>query len=501
MGSISQASTVSVLMGWPAHTRSSRPRGVSLAALRRKASVPPARRVARGTQAQGQRADVELVAQPQRQIGQRLQHRIAVELEPKRGIDRVDAGLDAGERLDAALHRQHEVDATDFLQRPARGQPLRVLARHIVQAFAHHARLLAHDGQKARAHGGIQVGVVEHFSGRTQVRQRAAAALGQAVQELHTRAFGLVFRRDVVEHQHEAGDRCAALAFRCVATLSAHTADATHRGHLRAQQLARARGGDELGARIGRAATDALLHALERVCDQVAVEDRVDGAAEADHLGPVGQRRGVGQRAELHARPVVVEQDAAVEVAHHHALRELAHQRGQTVALFGHAAAGARDLGGHLAAQRVALPGQRVEQLRQALHVRTRARRLQRHLGVGGEQHARLLQQARRRCQPAPVARCCRGGGRADAGRGHHQQQRGARAQHFGQRLSLGCFQRAPHQQAAAAAHAEQQRRRRGRTGAGPDQQAPVAPHSRSGAASSSRTACASSWIEKGLLT
>ena len=72
-----------------------------------------------------------------------------------------------------------------------------------------------------------------------------------------------------------------------------------HRRHLHAQQLAGRRAGDELRRRAGRAAPQALLDALERVRDELAVEDGVDRAAEADQLGAAGQRRRARQRPEL----------------------------------------------------------------------------------------------------------------------------------------------------------------------------------------------------------
>ena len=66
--------------------------------------------------------------------------------------------------------------------------------------------------------------------------------------------------------------------------------------------------------------------------DERAIEHGVDRAAQPDQLGAVGQRRRARQRAELQPRAAVVEQDAAVEVAHDHALRQLGHQRRQAVA-------------------------------------------------------------------------------------------------------------------------------------------------------------------------
>ena len=142
---------------------------------------------------------------------------------------------------------------------------------------------------------------------------------------------------------------------------------------------------------------------LQRVGDELAVEHRVDRAAQADQLGAVGQLRRVRQRPELVARALVVEQDAAVEVAHDDALRQLGHQRGQAAALLLDAPAGLGDLGRDVAAQPFALLHQFVEGIGQ--------RRGSRHCPapfsvcavVGLEQHTRLLEQPRRRRDMAPV--------------------------------------------------------------------------------------------------
>ena len=138
--------------------------------------------------------------------------------------------------------------------------------------------------------------------------------------------------RDVVEHQHEAVQR------RVAGRLGA---DRAHRRHLHAQQLPGARAGDELRRRVRHAALQPLLDALERVRDQLAVEHRVDRAAEPDQLAAVGERAvRSSRRTKLQARAVVVEQDATVEVADDDALRQLGHQRREPAALLLDLAAG-----------------------------------------------------------------------------------------------------------------------------------------------------------------
>jgi hypothetical protein len=92
----------------------------------------------------------------------------------------------------------------------------RVLRRCVVwlrqvccDAPAHGADLVAHHAQEALAHGGVQVGKSQHLHRRLKVGQRRAAAFGQAVQ--HAVALGLLgeVARDVVQHQHEAGQHGA----------------------------------------------------------------------------------------------------------------------------------------------------------------------------------------------------------------------------------------------------------------------------------------------------
>ena len=69
IGSISQLITVSVLTAWPDQTRSSCARA----------------RPAREPQLHG--AHRELIEQPARQVGERLQQRKAVDLQPQRRVD------------------------------------------------------------------------------------------------------------------------------------------------------------------------------------------------------------------------------------------------------------------------------------------------------------------------------------------------------------------------------------------------------------------------------
>ena len=117
--------------------------------------------------------------------------------------------------------------------------------------------------------------------------------------------------------------------------------------------MAGGRAGHEAPRGAGRAAGDALLDGLERVGDQRAVDDAMDRAAEADQLRPA--RRRAREPAEELAGAFVVEQDPAVEVADHHALVELGHQRAELVALLGHVPARLGHQPGHVLLQRAPL--------------------------------------------------------------------------------------------------------------------------------------------------
>ena len=457
-------------MAWPDQIRSSCAR--PLAGCRRKVHG----------------ADLELVDQAAGQVTQRLQQRKAVHLQPQRTVHLLRAGASGAHRFDATQRRGHEVGTQHVLQRPAGLDVLRAARGQLLDAPGHRPGLVAHDSQEALARRGVEVGVVEHFHRRLQVAQRCAAAFGQALQQLVLRGVALVVARDVVQHQHEAAQgRVGSLAV-------------AHRGHLRAQQLPALGDGDELRRRRGRTALQPLLDAFQRVRHELTVEHGVDAAAQADELGAAGQRRGVRQRLELQPRAVVVEQHATVEVAHDHALRELAHQRGEAGTLPLDAAAGQCHLLRHVLPQAVALLRQFVEGARQALQRRSGAGGRQFTLHVGAEQHLRLFEQLRRCGEPEPVQRLRRGrSGRHQAQRDHHQQRHPI-PQKLRHRRALLVGQRRPHQRAATQGKERQQGGGTGCRQRRRHDQALLLLHGRGGAASSSRTFRVSSCVEKGLV-
>ena len=301
----------------------------------------------------------------------------------------------------------------------------------------------------------------------------------------HAVALGLVgeVARDVLQHQHEPGQRGAVAA----------RVDRAHRRHLHPQQLAGAGAGDELRRRMRGTARQPLLHALQRMRHQGAVEHGVDRPAQAQQLGAAGQRRCAGQGAELGARAAVVEQDAAVQVAHHHALRQLGHQRGQAVALLLDAAAGFAHLGRDVGAQRVALAGELAHGLGQRVRLGAGRRLHGERAARSRHHHAGLFGQARGAGHPAQVRRAQRHAERARQQQPAQQQQRAARLEHRHERGAFAGRQRGGEAGGAGPPGHGQHRARRQRG----DPFAAVDLH---GAPSSSRTLSASSRVAKGLV-
>ena len=341
IGSVSQPITVSVLIAGPVHTRSSCAR-------------PSGRR-----QAQLHQLDVVLVGQPAGQVGQRLQQREAVDLQPQRRIDIVGRGAAAVLGLDAARGRGHQVGAEHVFQRPARLQGLRacgwpascmrwLIAPHLVADHAEEA--LARRARRGRGSRASPPPPAGCPATRGCLRSGRAAAGRASDSSAKSRVMlSSISTKPLSAAASPSRRRIARTGAICT----------------RSSCPAR-RAGDELRRRVRRAALQPLLHALQRVGHQRAVEHGVDRAAQADQLGAAGQRGRARQRAELRARAAVVEQDAAVEVADHDALRQLGHQRGQAVALLLDAAAGGLHLRRDVGAQRAALARQLVDRPRPA---------------------------------------------------------------------------------------------------------------------------------------
>ena len=124
-------------------------------------------------------ADRELVLQPRRQVDQGLQQAEALDAQPGGGVELGCAHRQAGLLLDAAQRGGDEVAAQHVLHRPAAGQALGGLADQGLEPLAHGLGLVAHHAQEALAHGGLEVGEVEHLERGLDAGQRGPAALGQ----------------------------------------------------------------------------------------------------------------------------------------------------------------------------------------------------------------------------------------------------------------------------------------------------------------------------------
>ncbi|BAO30093.1 hypothetical protein [Sulfuritalea hydrogenivorans] len=171
--------------------------------------------------------------------------------------------------------------------------------------------------------------------------------------------------------------------------------------------------------------------------DLPALEDGKYRSSQPDQRAAAHRRRPLRQRLELQPGAAVVEQDAAVEVAHHHRHRQLRHQRGQPVFLFFDSGLGQPDLLLDIGQQLVALLCQIVGGPRQFAHF-GRAFGRDAEVAIGAEHQAQgfghaqqamdiLLEQAAQQDQPGH-----------EAEKRHQPAQRQARQQEFGKRRALG---------------------------------------------------------------
>ncbi len=230
----------------------------------------------------------------------------------------------------------------------------------------------------------IATGANLNFVQGLHVGQGRAAALGQGVEHPVTRRLGLEVTGDVVQHQHEARQGLGGLLWR--------TGRRTHGRHLYPEELARRGGRHELRRRLRCPAQDALLDVLQRMRDQLAVKHAVDGSPQTNDLRATGHARCLGQGHELQTGTVVVEEDATVQVADHHALGQLGHQCRQPTALLLDPAGHLGDPFIHFPAQGFALLDQLIEQPGQLARLdvalerkRPHHVRAQHHLGLLGQ--------------------------------------------------------------------------------------------------------------------
>ena len=148
---------------------------------------------------------------------------------------------------------------------------------------------------------------------------------------------------------------------------------------------------------LGLAALAAVHQGHQRVVDLVFVENAVHRPAEAD---PVGSSARADSPLEHPLGLMVVQQDAAVEVAHQDSLRDLGHQRGQRVLLVLEGGSGFTDAVVEIAPQLLVSLRQDIQaadhvpQLGRTLHGRPMRR-------IGDRDHARVLGQGSERMDVA----------------------------------------------------------------------------------------------------
>ena len=168
---------------------------------------------------------------------------------------------------------------------------------------------------------------VECGQRRTHGTQTGAVALGHAVQHVVTLLLFDKTVGDVLQQQHEATER-----WHRVGPCGPRGAAAfcgQHRRHLYAQQAPLLGVGHELASGIDRRTLQALLHAVQGMVQQRAIEQTVHRAANAH-----------GPRPPLRPGQVVAQQDAPIQVAHQDRLLQLGQQGGQMLFFLLHAAAG-----------------------------------------------------------------------------------------------------------------------------------------------------------------
>ena len=150
-----------------------------------------------------------LLGQPPGEVGERLQQREAVDLQPETS----STSAAAARRPRAASMRRtrggDQVGAEHVLQRPARPQSARAACAASVRMRPLIACDLVahHTAGSARASTRRGRGQLEHFDRCLHVAERGAAALGQSVQQPVARRLLFEVAGDVVEHQHEAAQR------------------------------------------------------------------------------------------------------------------------------------------------------------------------------------------------------------------------------------------------------------------------------------------------------
>ena len=278
----------------------------------------------------------------------------------------------------------------------------------------------------------------------------------------------------VVEQQDVAGE---AARVRCSGRLL------RDRGRLHPQQSPVAGRGDEMRA-LALLAFELPLHRLDRVQDQVAVDDAEHRAAEAEERSVAA--------AEDALRGGVVEQDPALAIADEHALVQLGDQRGEPAPLRLDAGVGVGDRGRDVRRKRGPYLGKLVDRAGERLQLGGSGRR-DAVRGVALRNDPHVLGQPARRCgEPCEQAIAEDGERRGEREREQHQQADPRRREDRHDRLAVALASRSdPHEAGARA----EDRERRPRAARAPP------PALRGSSGQSSLTFATSSRVEKGLVT
>ena len=243
------------------------------------------------------------------------------------------------------------------------------------------------------------------------------------MQDLVAPGFELDVAGDVLDGQHVAGHPFPAVAA------------GQHGHHLNAQQLPAAQGRDEV-RHCALAGGEALPNDILGMLDLTLLENREDRATQPDQCAAGNRRRPLGQRLELQPCAVVVEEDAAVQIAHHDSLRQLGHEGGQPVLLLLDGGLGRSDLRIDVIHQRITLLGQVIGGTRQLLDL-GRPFDADPEIAVGAKHQAQRLRHAQQTLDillEQPVEHAHADGKTEDR---HHGADRQAGQQELGQHRPL----------------------------------------------------------------
>ena len=312
------------------------------------------------------------VAQPRREKGERLHEREAVDAQPELLVHGFKPARHTERSADALAHDAEQVRRPHALERELRLERVGVFAQRRIEPLRQALGFGCHDLHELFAAPGLHVGEGRQVLRRgADVGRRRAHARGKRLQQPAARSFLVEQPSHILQRQHQPGDRAGRIAeWRRLDLEQAASRGCDHEAGTRRR-----------GARLAQA-----LQLFQRVRDLVAVDQREHRAPET-HQRRNGRRLARGKQS---LRPLVVEQDPALRIAHHDALGQLRHQSRQAIALL--LEPGARFPGAQLeiAPQRAVRVGQPVDRRGRFGHLAPALRRYA-QLGVRAQHHTGLL--------------------------------------------------------------------------------------------------------------